>query len=64
MFNIVHYYYGYDINKLFQIVVREDWLARAIMHISEQEKLVLEGGAAVGMAAILAGLFPNLKGKK
>ncbi|KAJ8723858.1 hypothetical protein PYW07_007838 [Mythimna separata] len=46
------------------VVVREDWVARAIMHIVEEEKVVVEGAGAVGIAAILAGLFPNLKGKK
>lgn len=44
--------------------MREDWVARAIMHIIEEEKVVVEGAGAVGIAGILAGLFPNLKGKK
>ncbi|XP_049704597.1 L-threonine ammonia-lyase [Helicoverpa armigera] len=46
------------------IIVREDWVARAIMHVIEEEKVVIEGAGAVGIAAIMAGLFPNLKGKK
>ncbi|PZC77611.1 hypothetical protein B5X24_HaOG203167 [Helicoverpa armigera] len=45
------------------VVVREDWVARAIMHVIEEEKVVIEGAAAVGIAAIMAGLFPHLKGK-
>ncbi|XP_072929496.1 L-threonine ammonia-lyase-like isoform X2 [Epargyreus clarus] len=46
------------------IVVKEDWVARAIMHIVEEERFVVEGAAAVCIAAVMAGLFPNLKGKK
>ncbi|XP_060805269.1 L-threonine ammonia-lyase [Amyelois transitella] len=46
------------------VVVKEDWVARAIMHIVEEERFVVEGGGAVAIAAIMAGLFPNLKGKK
>lgn len=46
------------------VVVKEDWVARAMMQMVEEEKYVVEGAAAVGVAAILAGLFPNLKGKK
>ncbi|CAG4957499.1 unnamed protein product [Colias eurytheme] len=46
------------------VIVKEDWVARAIMHIVEEERFVVEGAAAVPVAAIMAGLFPNLKGKK
>ncbi|KAL0819570.1 hypothetical protein ABMA28_007661 [Loxostege sticticalis] len=46
------------------IVVKEDWVARAIMHLAEDERYVVEGAGAVSIAAIMAGLFPNLKGKK
>ncbi|XP_021186424.2 L-threonine ammonia-lyase [Helicoverpa armigera] len=46
------------------VVVKEDWVARAIMHVVEEEKFVIEGAGAVGVAALMAGLFPNLKGKK
>ncbi|XP_028176508.1 L-threonine ammonia-lyase-like [Ostrinia nubilalis] len=46
------------------IVVKEDWVARAIMHLIEDERYVVEGAGAVPVAAIMAGLFPNLKGKK
>ncbi|KAM3960493.1 L-threonine ammonia-lyase-like [Aphomia sociella] len=45
------------------IVVKEDWVARAIMHLVEEERFVVEGAGAVTIAAIMAGLFPNLKGK-
>ncbi|KAJ0173574.1 hypothetical protein K1T71_010723 [Dendrolimus kikuchii] len=51
-----------SVDKL--ITVNEDWLARAILRLVEQEKYVVEGGGAVGVAAIMAGLVPELKGKK
>ncbi|GBP85808.1 hypothetical protein EVAR_65872_1 [Eumeta japonica] len=50
------------VDKMVQ--VKEEWVARAIMHIVESERIVVEGSAAVGVAAIMAGLLPNLKGKK
>ncbi|CAH0400542.1 unnamed protein product [Chilo suppressalis] len=46
------------------VIVREDWVARAILRLVEDERYVVEGGGAVSIAAIMAGLFPNLKGKK
>ncbi|CAK1583730.1 unnamed protein product [Parnassius mnemosyne] len=46
------------------VVVKEDWVARAVMHIVEEERFVVEGAGAVSVAAVIAGLFPNLKGKK
>ncbi|XP_059050841.1 L-threonine ammonia-lyase-like [Achroia grisella] len=46
------------------IVVKEDWVARAIMHLVEEERFVVEGAGSVTIAAVMAGLFPNLKGKK
>ncbi|CAH2045234.1 unnamed protein product, partial [Iphiclides podalirius] len=46
------------------VAVKEDWVARAVMHIVEEERFVVEGAGAVGVAAVMAGLFPNLKGKK
>lgn len=39
-------------------------MARAITHLIEDEKLVVEGAGAVTIAAVMAGMFPNLKGKK
>ncbi|XP_068618936.1 L-threonine ammonia-lyase [Battus philenor] len=50
------------IDKL--ITVNEDWIARAILRLVEQEKYVVEGGGAVGVAAIMAGLVPELANKK
>lgn len=49
---------------MFQIVVNEDWVARAVTMITEHERYIVEGAGSVGVAAILAGLLPNLKGKK
>ncbi|KAG6455488.1 hypothetical protein O3G_MSEX009208 [Manduca sexta] len=46
------------------VVVKEDWVARGIMHIIEEERLVVEGAGATTLSAVMAGLFPNLKGKK
>ncbi|CAG9565538.1 unnamed protein product [Danaus chrysippus] len=46
------------------ITVNEDWIARAILRLVEQEKYVVEGGGAVGVAVIMAGLVPELIGKK
>lgn len=49
---------------LSQITVNEDWIARAILRLVEQEKYVVEGGGAVCVAAIMAGLVDDLAGKK
>ncbi|XP_041969462.1 L-threonine ammonia-lyase-like [Aricia agestis] len=46
------------------IAVNEDWIARAILLLAEQEKYVVEGGGAVAVAAIMAVLVPELQGKK
>ena len=47
-----------------QIVVNEDWIARAILKLVETEKCVVEGAGASGVAAIMAGMVPELTGKK
>ncbi|XP_013200994.2 L-threonine ammonia-lyase [Amyelois transitella] len=46
------------------ITVKEEWLARAILRLVEQQKFVVEGAGAVGVAAIMAGLVPELANKK
>ncbi|XP_077297307.1 serine racemase [Arctopsyche grandis] len=46
------------------IVVKEDWIARAILKLVETEKCVVEGAGASGIAAIMAGMVPELVGKK
>ena len=44
--------------------LREEFIALAILRLIEVEKAVVEGAGASGLAAILAGLLPELKGKK
>ena len=46
------------------VTVSEAWIAIAILRLIEQEKAVVEGGGAIGLAALLAGMLPELKGKK
>jgi len=46
------------------VSVSEAWIAIAILRLIEHEKAVVEGAGATGLAAILAGLLPELKGKK
>lgn len=44
--------------------VTEDWIALAILRFVEMEKIVVEGAAAAPLAALMAGLLPELKGRK
>ncbi len=44
--------------------VTEDWIALAILRMVEMEKIVVEGAAAAPLAAMMAGLLPELRGKK
>jgi len=44
--------------------VTEDWIALAILRMVELEKSVVEGAAATPLAAMMAGLLPELSGKK
>lgn len=46
------------------IVVKEEWIALAILRLVELEKCVVEGAGAAGLAAILAGHLDEFKGKK
>ena len=46
------------------VTVSEEWIAIAILRLVEKEKAVVEGGGASGVAAVLAGLVPELAGKK
>ena len=50
------------LNKV--VVVKEQDVALAVLRLIEVEKAVVEGAGASGLAAILAGLLPELKGKK
>ena len=45
-------------------MVKEDWVTRAMLHLSEREKFIVEGAAACTLAAILGNLVPELKSKK
>jgi threonine dehydratase len=44
--------------------VGEDWIALAILRMVEMEKIVVEGAAAAPLAALMAGLLPELRGRK
>ena len=46
------------------VTVSEASVAIAILRCLEMEKAIVEGGGASGVAAVLAGLCPELKGKK
>lgn len=46
------------------VVVREEWIALAILRLVELEKCVVEGAGAAGLAAILAGHLNEFHGKK
>ncbi|XP_031619975.1 uncharacterized protein LOC116338699 [Contarinia nasturtii] len=46
------------------IVVKEEWIALAILRLVEQEKMVVEGAGAAGLAAILAGELNEFENKK
>ncbi|CAG9813830.1 unnamed protein product [Phaedon cochleariae] len=46
------------------ITVKEEWIAVAILRFIENEKCVVEGAGATGLAAILAGQLDEFKGKR
>ncbi|XP_076440664.1 L-threonine ammonia-lyase-like isoform X2 [Babylonia areolata] len=46
------------------VIVKEENIAMSILRLIEQEKAVVEGAGATGLAAIIEGLVPELKGKK
>ncbi len=46
------------------VTVSDEEIARAILALLEQEKMIAEGAGAAPVAAILAGKFPELNGKK
>ncbi|XP_026467860.1 uncharacterized protein LOC113371448 [Ctenocephalides felis] len=46
------------------IVVREEWIALAILRLVELEKCVVEGAGGAGLAAIMSGHMNEFKGKK
>ena len=52
-------------NRVDRIVrVGENWIALAILRMVELEKSVVEGAAATPLAAMMAGLLPELRGRK
>jgi threonine dehydratase len=46
------------------VKVGEDWIALAILRMAEMEKTVVEGAAVTPLAAMMAGLLPELRGKR
>ena len=42
----------------------ENYIAMAVLRLVEEEKCVVEGAGATGVAAAIAGLFPELQGKR
>ncbi|XP_043484791.1 L-threonine ammonia-lyase [Leptopilina heterotoma] len=50
------------IDKL--VVVKEEWIAIAILRLVENEKCIVEGAGATGLAAILSGQLDELRGKR
>ncbi len=45
------------------VQVGEEWIALAILRLIELEKIVVEGAAAAPLAALMAGLLPELRDK-
>ncbi|KAJ8714082.1 hypothetical protein PYW08_007702 [Mythimna loreyi] len=45
------------------LLVKEDWITRAMLHLSEREKFIVEGAGACPLAAIIGNLVPELKSK-
>jgi len=46
------------------IQVSESYIAMAVLRLVEEEKCVVEGAGATGIAAAVAGLLPGLEGKR
>src|ERR1043166_9211699 len=46
------------------VLVREHFIALAVLRLIELEKAVVEGAGATPLAALLAGLLPELRGRK
>lgn len=57
----------YDITRhtnIFSLYCSEQAIALAILRLVEQEKAVVEGAGAAGVAAILENKLPELKDKR
>ena len=48
----------------FVLLLREDFIALAILRLIEEEKAVVEGAGVTAFAAVLAGMLPELQDKK
>jgi len=46
------------------VALEENYISLAVVKLLQTEKAVTEGAGATGLAAILSGAFPELKGKK
>ena len=46
------------------VCVKESYIALSMLRLLECEKVLIEGGGASGLAGLLAGLLPHLKGKR
>jgi threonine dehydratase len=46
------------------IFLSEEYIALAVLRLVEEEKATIEGAGSTGLAACLAGLVPELKGKR
>jgi threonine dehydratase len=46
------------------VTVDEEDLALAMLRLAELEKCIIEGAGAIGLAALLSGQLPELKGRK
>lgn len=55
-----HYYLHVFLAK---IHVKEESIAKALLHIMEVERIVVEGAAACPLATIIENLVPELKTK-
>ncbi|KAK3730610.1 hypothetical protein QZH41_018825, partial [Actinostola sp. cb2023] len=52
-------------NRVDKVVsVREDEIALAVLRLLEKEKAIVEGAGAAGLAALMGGYLPELKGKR
>lgn len=54
-----------NVFSITQVLVDDDWISRAILHLVEYENLVAEGAGATSLSALLAvpDILPELHGK-
>ncbi|XP_031566635.1 uncharacterized protein LOC116301684 [Actinia tenebrosa] len=46
------------------VAVKEQHIAQAVLRLLEKERVIVEGSGAAGLAAIIGGYLPELKGKR